>query len=370
MKNFYSFFTDTRRKELVKPNGQIPYTLYKKFKYNSTIVTYNNGDDYNDENIKGVNIKFLKKITGKPIVDGSLFIIKNAKKIDILHTFFWKRENYLWFFIYKLLNKKGKIYVTMDVDGRAKKEELTQKGIKAKIRKRFLKMCDLISAETIELSDYLKENFYDDIKYIPYGVLPSNKDIDYSSKENTIITVGRIGTYQKATEILMEAYKNIYQDIPNWKLKIIGPIEEEFKEEISKFYKENPELSEIVEFTGAIYDRQKLMEEFEKAKIFCLTSRYESFGLVLSEAGSRGDYIISTNIAPARDLTDNEKYGTLFEIDNVEELSKKLKKVCNNEEKIENNCDKIQEFINKNYTWNAVCKKALIYLGEEIEDDI
>lgn len=370
MKKFYSIFLATGKNELTKPNGLIPYTLYKDFRYDTTIATYNNGCDYNDPNIEGVKVDFIDRVTGNSIIDGSIYIMKNAKKIDILHTFFWKRENYLWFFIYKILNKKGKIYVTMDVDERIKKDTIRAKGIKRKIKRIFLKKCDLISAETIELCDYLKENFYDDIKYIPYGVLPSNKDIDYSSKENTIITVGRIGTYQKATEILMEAYKNIYQDIPNWKLKIIGPIEEEFKEEISKFYKENPELSEIVEFTGAIYDRQKLMEEFEKAKIFCLTSRYESFGLVLSEAGSRGDYIISTNIAPARDLTDNEKYGTLFEIDNVEELSKKLKKVCNNEEKIENNCDKIQEFINKNYTWNAVCKKALIYLGEEIEDDI
>lgn len=370
MKNFYSIFVDTRRKELTKPNGLIPHTLYKKFGYNSTIVTYDNGDDYYDENIKGVNIEFLKRITGKPIIDGSLFIIKNAKKIDILHTFFWKKENYFWFFLYKFLNKKGKIYVTMDVDERAKNENLTKNGIKAKIRKKFLKMCDLISAETTEMYNFLKENWYDEIKYVPYGVLAANEKIYYNNKENTIITVGRIGTYQKATEILMEAYKNIYKDIPNWKVKIIGPIEEEFKKEINQYYKNYPNLKELVEFTGPIYDRKQLMLEFEKAKVFCLTSRYESFGLVLSEAGSRGDYIISTNIAPARDLTNCGEYGTLFKIDNVEELSNKLKQVCLNQEKINRNCKAIQKFININYTWEAVCKKALEYLGEEIKYEI
>ena len=30
----------------------------------------------------------------------------------------------------------------------------------------------------------------------------------------------------------------------------------------------------------------------------------------------------------------------------------------------------IQEYINENYTWKAVCKKALQYLGEKIEDEI
>lgn len=370
MKNFYSIFTNTRKEELMKPNGLIPYTLHRKFGYNSTIVTYNNSEDYNDSNIEGVKIEFLKKITGKPIIDVSIFLIKNAKKIDILHTFFWKRENYIWFFIYKFLNKKGKIYVTMDVDERSKNEKMRNRNsIKDKIRINFLKKVDLVSAETKEMYKWLKENWYEGIKYIPYGVIPSNEPIKYQNKENIIITVGRIGTYQKATEILMEAYKKVYKNLSNWKLKVIGPIEEGFKENIKEFYIQNPGLQNNIEFIGPIFEREKLMQEFEKAKIFCLTSRYESFGLVLSEAGSRGDYIVSTNIAPARDLTDCGKYGILFEIDNIEELSKRLKEICNNDIRLKENCERIQEFINTNYTWNAVCKKALNYLGEEIKNE-
>ena len=370
MKSFYSMYLDTEKKDLMKPNGLIPYTLHKEFGYNTTIATYNNNEDYNDSNIKGVNVDFIKKITGKQIIDGSIYILKNAKKIDILHTFFWKKENYVWFFIYKLFNKNGKIYVTMDADERLKKDSMKTKGLKGKLKTRLLKKCDLISTETKEMYFWLKENWYKEIKYIPYGVLPAHQKINYNIKDNTIITVGRIGTFQKANEILLEGYKRIYKHIPNWKLKVIGPIEEKFKDYISNYYKENPELKNRVEFTGAIFDRTKLMKEFEKAKIFCLTSRYESFGLVLSEAGSRGNYIISTDIAPARDLTNNQQYGTLFEIDNVEQLAEILKSVCLDEEKVKNNCEKVQEFINKNYTWKAVCKKALEYLGEKVENEV
>ena len=95
MKSFYSIFPYTGKVELMKPNGLIPRTLYNDFGYNTTIVTYNNAD-YNDKNIEGVNIKLLRKITGKPSVDVALFLIKNSKKIDIMHTFFWNRQNYLW----------------------------------------------------------------------------------------------------------------------------------------------------------------------------------------------------------------------------------------------------------------------------------
>ena len=369
MKNFYSIYLDTRKKDLMKPNGLIPYTLHKEFGYNATIVTYNN-DNYDDENIKGVNVDIIKKRTGKPIIDASMYIIKNAKNIDILHTFFWKKENYIWFSLYKFFNPKGKIYVTMDADERLKKDSMKNKGVKGRIKKAFLKKCDLISTETKEMHSWLKQNWYEEIKYIPYGVLTSREQIKYVNKENTILTVGRIGTYQKATEILLQAYEECYKQLGNWKLKIIGPIEDEFKQEINKYYEKNINIKDFVEFTGPIFDREKLMEEFEKAKIFCLTSRYESFGLVLSEAGSRGCYIISSDIPPARDLTDNEKYGTLFEIDNAKELSQKIVEICKNQEKIAKNCERVQSFINKDYSWKSVCKKALKYLCEEVEDEV
>ena len=364
METFYSFFPYTKKEHLMKPNGLIPYTFYKEFGYESHIVTYNI-DEYDDENIKGVNFDFIKKVTGNPLIDVSFFIIKNAKKIDILHKFFWGKENYIWFTLYKMLNRNGKIYVTMDADERIKSDSMKMHGIKGKIKTYFLKKCNLISTETVDIYKWLKEYWYKDIKYVPYGVISSNKKIEYENKENLIITVGRIGTYQKATEILLQAYKKVYLDIPNWKLKIIGPIEEKFKLTIKEFFNKNPELEEKVEFLGALYNREKLMNEYEKAKIFCLTSRYESFGLVLSEAGSRGCYIVASDLAPARDLTDNKKYGSLFEIDNVDKLANILKNICNNESLMKNNCEKIQEYINKNFTWKSVCEKALSYLKEK-----
>ena len=253
----------------------------------------------------------------------------------------------------------------MDADERIKNNSMESSGIKAKIKKHFLDKCDLISTETNDVYLWLKENFYDNIKHIPFGVLPSENITKYDKKENTIITVGRIGTYQKATDILLEAYKRAYSSIHSWKLKIIGPIEKDFESEIDKFFTENPELKAKIEFAGPIFDREKLMKEYEKAKIFCLPSRYEGCPCVLTEAETRGCYIIASNMAATKDVTQNQKYGSLFEIDNVEELAEILKKICKNESKLKENCENVQKFVNENYAWRSVCKKALKYLEED-----
>lgn len=365
MKKFCSIYLDTEKKDLMKPNGLIPYTLNHTYNYECTIATYNNGYDYNDTNIEGVKVDFIQKKFNNRALDGVFYLIKNSKRIDILHTFFWKKENYFWFFIYKLLNPKGKIYVGMDADSRIKREDMINSGIKGKIKTHFLKKCNLISVETIDLQKWLSKNWYRDIKYVPYGVLTSDKKIDYSKKKNQIITVGRIGTYQKANEILLEAFckSKIYEK--GWILKVIGPIEEEFKDYIDNFFKTHFELKKYIEFTGPIFDRKKLMKIYEETKIFCLTSRYESFGLVLSEAASRGCYILSTKIAPAIDITNKEKYGKLFEIDDIDGLSKLLIRTVNNENELEKKCKEVQDYINNNFSWNSVCKKALRYLNEE-----
>jgi len=363
-RTFYNIYPDTRSKDLMKPNGLIPYTLVHEYNYLATIATYDNKDDYNDPNIEGVNVEFIKRTFNNPTIDGCIYLMKNAKKIDILHTFFWKKENYFWFLVYKLLNRKGKIYVTIDADERIKRPEMINKGVKGKIKNFFLSKCDLISTETKDIHNWLKENWYPNIKYIPYGVLPPKEEITYESKENVIVTVGRIGTYQKANEILLEGFKIAAPKLKNWKLKIIGPIESDFNQYIDDYFKENPKLKKYIEFTGPIYDRDELNNEYNKAKIFCLTSRYESFGLVLSEAASRGCYLISSDIAPAKDLTDNEKYGSIFKMEDSADLAKKLIEVCNQEPKLKKNCTNIQNYIKENFTWNIVCKKALNYLGE------
>lgn len=372
MMNFVTIFPETENIHLIKDVGMIPYIMYKEYGIDSKIVCYKNGDyPYLNSDVKGLKIDFIKKFTGKSILDVGIYLLKKSKKIDVLHIFHLGIKESVWICVYKFLNKKGKIYLKFDADYHIKETTNPRgKSLKAFLKKLTLNKCDLISVENRVVYSFLKEFWKIDVKYIPNGFYDYKRKTVVCSgiKEKTILTVGRIGTYQKATEILLEGFKMAYKNdtMTDWNLKIVGPIEKSFKGYVDKFINENPNLKRKIEFTGAIYDRDELKKEYEKAKIFCLTSRYESFGLVFLEAMKAGCYIISSDVESALDITNNRTYGSIFKIDDIEELSQCIVKSCNNES-LNSNCYKIQEYVYKEFYWTTICKKILIYLFDESE---
>ncbi|MEI7884119.1 MAG: glycosyltransferase family 4 protein [Clostridia bacterium] len=365
---FVTMFPSAENIHLIKDVGMIPYIMHKKFGYKSELACYKNGEyPFINVEVKGLELKFIKKYTGKAVIDGALYLLKSSKKIDVLHLFHFGKRDIIWIWIYTLLNREGKIYLKLDADNTIKKTvNPCDNSLKAKIKKYTLKRCKLITVETLNIYNFLIDNWKIAIEYLPNGFYDYGKKepINYENKINTILTVGRIGTFQKATEVLLEGFKCAANKIENWKLKVVGPIEKDFEVYIKDFMKSNPELRERIEFTGAIYDRVKLEEEYKKAKIFCLTSRYEGFPLVFLEAIKHGCYIISTNFNAAYDITNNEKYGMIFDIDNSKQLSDSLVKACNNEMTIKQNFHETNKFCYENFYWPVLCKQICDFLDE------
>jgi glycosyltransferase involved in cell wall biosynthesis len=214
-------------------------------------------------------------------------------------------------------------------------------NIKKYLYKIFLKHIDLITIETnIGYNKFYTERLLDiDLKnkvrllfngfdrelFEECGI----KQKDYSEKENIIITVGRLGTYPKNTEMLLKAAECL--DFGNWKIVLIGPIEKtenDFQETIDTFYLSNPILKNHVFFTGPIYDKKILWEWYNRAKVFVLTSIYESFGIVLTEALFFRNYIISTDVGSASDLI-KMGYGKIIPQNDSIHLSDVLQKIIN-----------------------------------------
>lgn len=363
--NFTTIFPETQNVHLVKDVGIIPYQMHKKFGYNSTLICYKNGEyPYLSSEVQGLSIDFLKRYTGNPIFDISIYLFKKSKNIDVLNLFHLNIRSFLWIFIYKKLNKYGKVYLKLDADRNILKLDFSNKSIKNRIRIWGLKKCQLISVETKELYNYINKNWPVKVELIPNGFMGDKyiKRIYPEEKENYIITVGRIGSKEKANEVLMESFARIYNLIPNWKIKFIGPIDEKFKLYICKYFNKYPQLKDKIIFTGAIYDKEKLEIQYRKAKIFCLTSLHESFGIVLVEAIKNGCYIISSNVSAAFDVTNNGEYGDIFNIGDIDQLSKLLIYNCNNDSKLSSLYIKIQEYAYKNYNWVEICNNIYKHL--------
>ena len=331
--NFVTIFIDTENFHLVKDVGQLPYFMYKTEGYNAELVTYKNNKEYpylNNE-VKGLKLSFIPD-KGRFLYFelGILsYLWANSKSIDVLNLFHFKKDHLLYLLIYKTLNPKGKAYIKLDMDILFFKDYntflyskyLLKNYLLRGVTKWIFKLTDIFSVETEEAKDYLLKVYPElaqKLICIPNGVdnLYLEKEIKlktWEEKENIIITVGRIGTHQKNTELLLEALKEV--ELKNWKVYILGPVEESFQSYADNYFNINPHLAERIIFTGNIADRKELFEWYNKAKIFCLTSRFEGFPIIFPEALYFGNYIISSFVSSAEQITQNGQYGMIVKSD-------------------------------------------------------
>lgn len=111
---------------------------------------------------------------------------------------------------------------------------------------------------------------------------------EYIKEENTkiVLAIGRL-THIKGFDMLLEAWLQVNLSMPNWKLKIVGEGEDRTK--LTNFIKEN-KLTDSVELVG---NTDNVGEYYEQAEIFCLSSRFEGFPMVLLETLAFGLPVVS-----------------------------------------------------------------------------
>ncbi len=378
--NYVFIFQYTNNMALTKDIGMIPYYFHRLFNFNSKIVTYKIGEYPNlKKNCNGLKLHFIKRSRRFEIVrkfcekNVLKYLVANAKKIDILNLTYFTIINIIYGIIYKLLNRNGFLYLKMDVNILFKKINFNNWHLHMakrfmfsilflhfiKLPKMiFLKIIDLISFESREIFEFSIKTFpklkqkliYMTNGFDDFDIKKVGANSPFSEKENIILSVGRLGTYQKATEILLEALSKI-KDLKNWKVYLVGHIEANFKEFIKKYFIKNPQLKKKIIFTGNIINRDDLYEFYQKSKIFCLTSRYEGFPFVLIEAAYFGNYIVSTKLLSSREITKKGTLGSLFPLNDVNKLAEILQELINNEAILKENYLKIIEHAENNHSW-------------------
>ena len=374
----FDYFYDVH---FYKDVGMIPYYFHKMFGFNSTIVSYSQ-DKNTEEDCKGVIIKKIKKILLDPFI---LYILKNSKNIDLLMMFHNKEKNYFYRKLFKFLKPQGLTYLKLDMNVYNVEElecfynsfikfkdifKLKIKFIeKIKTIKRYflykkikkeLAQFDIVSIENKIFYEKLKQILsLNNLYYIPNGFFDLDENIppvlSYDKKENIIITVGRIGAKEKNNEMLLNTLERI--DLKDWKVYFIGPIEKEFLLKINDFYFRFPKYKEKVFFTGEIKDRNKLYDFYNKSKVFCSTSLWESFGIAMLEAAYFGNYIIGTDTGAIQEITNKGRLGTIIEFNNIEMLAKELQSIINQEKNIEKYCEEIKDFCRKKFLWSNIIQE-------------
>jgi len=104
---------------------------------------------------------------------------------------------------------------------------------------------------------------------------------------------------------------------------------------------------------GPIYDKKSLWEFYNRAKVFILTSRFEGYPLVLTEAKRFRNYIVSTELDASEDLLENGKYGCLIAQENYKELALFCQKIINGEICI----DVYENYDKEDISWDMIMRK-------------
>lgn len=343
--------------DLNKDEGQIPYTLHKYYSTDSKLVTCHiNNSEANLDTVQGLKVEHFPHIMSNAIT-GAIYILLNANKIDWLNIYFAGRQAYVWTKLYKLLNKKGKVYLKLDMDFRGC--DLYDTDLyERKIFTKNTEVVDLVSVESEAVKKRIQTYSSKEIIVINDGVsdydcIPTHNN---KNRENTFLTVARLGTRQKATDILLEAFAKS-ADQHDWNLKLVGIVDDTFKPYISNFFEKHPELVNRVNFAGEIKDRAKLYDEYCKAKVFVLASRWESYGISCAEALSCGcRLILSDAIPPAKEMTDNGKYGKIIKSDDVDLLSEAMIEATRTEYTHKDICERV-DYAKKMFSWEKICEQ-------------
>ncbi|MCR5107076.1 MAG: glycosyltransferase [Lachnospiraceae bacterium] len=339
----------------------IPFHLHRQFGTDAHIVTYKNSTAYPylDTALRGLKLDFIKKSPFGIIADGIGYLKKNAKDIDILNIYHLNLSSYFYSIFYKLFNKKGVIYLKVDMNEKGYRDCFVNDP-KGFIKRSTIKRADIVSVENKRMFEGLKSRFGNKIKFITNGYYIGDRiqDIDEvlsgSEREDVILTVGNLGTYEKATDTLLEAFAKS-APYHSYKLKLIGPVAKDFIAYRDKFMREHEDLKDRIIFTGPVYDKEKLMGEYLKARFFTLPSRSESFGFVLLEAGAFGCILLpSDKCCAALDMTDNGRLGYILKADDIQSIADTFKTVTEGNEDLSRLSLKTAEYIRKNYSWENI----------------
>lgn len=156
-------------------------------------------------------------------------------------------------------------------------------------------------------------------------ILEKAKQLECNAEPLTIIAVGRL-TYAKGYDILLKAVKELIDEGIIFKLLILGEGEE--RKNLEDYILDN-QLNQYVKLAGFCENPYRYINS---ADIFIVSSRYEGYPLGLCEALVLGKPVIATACTGPVEILENNKYGMVVKVEDVNSLKQAIKKMCIKEE--------------------------------------
>lgn len=301
------------------------------------------------------------------------FLLRHAREIDALNLYDLRPETYLCATLYKGLNPEGVVFIKLDMDQRA--VDMLQRDRKTasqRLNEWLLERSsvDFVTVETRQIENQIRAWFERrgiPLHRVPIGFShPTDIDLEATlgAKEDLVVSVGRLGTKQKHNELLVEAVCRLEPDVAEgWRIVFIGPGAASFRAWVQRRTSGVPHARAAITVLDPIRDRAELFAWYRRAKVFCLTSRWESFCTVLAEALYFGCYLVSTRVGAAEDLTGGGADGRLIDVGDEDALVDALRAVMTAPaEQLARDARRCHERVRDEFAWDRICRDLLSIL--------
>lgn len=311
-----------------KDAGMLLYELNKSFNYTTNYCGCNSSEydaTWNPQFLKSVCVTKISESLefNQQVLDIKKYIKDHITSYDAVIFFNYGNTTYKLANLCKQINPKIVVYVKLDM-GRGGYAHFSPSREFSFLRSRFeafkSRNVDFFTVETKEYYNALKDTsmFKGRLHYLPNGVSTLGIDdatVNIEQKKNIVITVGRLGIYEKNTELLLDSILEIPDNLRSqWKFYFVGPQTTEFSQYIAKFLEDNPMLVPNIVQLGNITDRNELSNLLKKSKIICMPSRTESTCIATLEGMYFGCIpIISRYSSFVQDTTNNETIGKVVD---------------------------------------------------------
>lgn len=314
----------------------ISNTLSKTFK---TVRVMGPKSLFSDSPNQGISEYIIKKKSHYLPLKAAKKLAKiiDDKAIDLMHIH-WHKDLALAVFAKIFSKHKPKIVLSRQITFPRKENGLYHRFI-------YKQVDHIITITKIVENDMRREiplSVQPDISTIYYGVKPLEKANNEVTKklrseyvdEDDDFLIGLFGRilHSKGQYLLIEAVKLASQKGYPFKALIVGhTMDDQYLQDLKTLVKKYKLEKQII-FTGFINNPKEIMQACD---LILLTSKEETFGLVLIEAMNVGIPVIGSNGGGTPEIIEHNKNGLLFESENALSLFENIETLYHNKKQRE-----------------------------------
>lgn len=171
------------------------------------------------------------------------------------------------------------------------------------------------------------------------------------AREPTILFVGR-DLERKGGRCLLRAFERVRMELPEAVLHVVG-------------VSERLNRPGVITHDGRLFDhRRRLSDLYASARVFCLPSLYEPFGLVLPEAMAHAVPCIGSDVQAIPEILDGGRAGLIVPAGEPEPLADAILRLLTDDELARRVGLAGRRRVEHNYTWDHVVKRMAPVLAQ------